>query len=246
MANLVIDIGNTQTKLAIFDEQEIVFFEHFENISNAQIEEIVSGHHIAKAIVSSVKNEAGNGIKLDDKIKIYRFNYQMATNINNLYRTSATLGADRLAAVAAAVGLNPGKNNLVIDAGTCITYDFVDAGKNYYGGSISPGLNMRYKAMNNYTSALPLVSKDPNFSGSTGRDTVTAMQSGVQNGVKYEAEGFINSYMQQYASINIILTGGDGIFLDTLLKNSIFAPYIKNDPYLVLRGLNAIVQEYND
>jgi type III pantothenate kinase len=142
--------------------------------------------------------------------------------------------------------LYPGADNLVIDAGTCITYDYVDAGGNYYGGSISPGLNMRYQAMHNYTSALPLVNADDNFSQMFGTDTQSAMQSGVQNGLKYEIEGFINSYRDGKPQLNILLTGGDGIFFDTVLKNSIFAPYIKNEPYLVLKGLNAAIQQHND
>ncbi len=246
MANLVIDIGNTQTKLAVFDEQEIIFFGHFDTSNSTQIEEIARNNNVSRAIISSVKKDEGLQIRPGSNIKTYRFNYQMATQIHNHYRTPETLGADRLAAVVGAVKANPGKDNLVIDAGSCITYDYVDAGSNYYGGSISPGIAMRYKAMNNYTSALPMVDKDAGFTGRAGHDTKTAMLSGVQNGIRYEAEGFIKSYAQQHTSINITLTGGDGIFLDTLLKNSIFAPYIKNDPYLVLRGLNAIVQEYND
>jgi type III pantothenate kinase len=100
--------------------------------------------------------------------------------------------------------------------------------------------------MHNYTSALPLVNADENFSREFGDDTESAMQSGVQNGIKYELTGFINSYKSNRPAMNMILTGGDGIFFDTLLKNSIFAPYIKNEPYLVLKGLNAAIQQHND
>jgi len=142
--------------------------------------------------------------------------------------------------------LYPDTDNLVIDAGTCVTYDGVDAGGNYYGGSISPGLNMRFEAMHNYTSALPLVSADQEFEKPFGDDTASAMLSGVQNGLKYELTGFIESYRGSRPNLNILLTGGDGIFFDTLLKNSIFAPYIKNEPYLVLKGLNAAIQQHND
>lgn len=244
MANLIADIGNTQTKLAVFNGQEIVFFKHFGSVTAEQLNETARKYNAGKAIISSVKKD--HELQLSESIKTYRFNYQMATQIYNHYRTPETLGLDRLAAVVGAVKVHPGKENLVIDAGTCITYDYADAGNNYYGGSISPGVSMRFKAMNYYTAALPLVDKDTGFSGRFGNDTKTAMLSGVQNGIRYEVEGFIKSYLQQQTNINIILTGGDGIFLDTLLKNSIFAPYIKNDPYLVLRGLNAIVQEYND
>jgi type III pantothenate kinase len=135
---------------------------------------------------------------------------------------------------------------LVIDAGTAITYDWIDAGGNYFGGSISPGLNMRYKALNYYTGKLPLIGADGQFNSNYGSDTTLAIRSGVQNGIKYELTGFIESYQKNEPELNIILTGGDSIFFDTLLKNSIFAPYIKNEPYLVLKGLNAAIQHNND
>jgi len=134
----------------------------------------------------------------------------------------------------------------VIDGGTCITYDWIDAGGNYFGGSISPGVNMRYNALNHYTSSLPLVNTDKIFESNSGDDTETAMLSGVQNGVKFELSGFIESYSKNKNELNIILTGGDSIFFDTLLKNSIFAPCIKIEPHLVLKGLNAAIQKHND
>jgi type III pantothenate kinase len=105
---------------------------------------------------------------------------------------------------------------------------------------------MRYKSLNNYTAALPLIETDATFVDKQGTDTRSSMVSGVQNGIKYELTGFINSYKKDEIEMNIILTGGDSIFFDTLLKNSIFAPYIKIDPYLVLKGLNAAIQNNND
>jgi type III pantothenate kinase len=105
---------------------------------------------------------------------------------------------------------------------------------------------MRYAALHHYTSALPLINADTDFKSAFGADTQTAILSGVQNGIKYELTGFINSYRADRPNLNIVLTGGDGIFFDTLLKNSIFAPYIKNEPYLVLKGLNAALQQHND
>lgn len=246
MPNLVIDIGNTQTKLAVFNEQELVWFGYQEVMDADEINNIIFRYQAGKVIVSSVKKDREWQQQISRQSKLYLFNYQMAKSVHNHYRTPQTLGLDRLAAVAGAADIYPGQASLVIDAGTCITYDYIDAGKNYAGGSISPGLSMRYKAMHNYTDGLPLVCKDENFDRNFGDDTTSAMVSGVQNGIKYEVEGFINSYQKQQPNLNIILTGGDGVFLDTLLKNSIFAPYIKIEPYLVLRGLNAVIKEHND
>ncbi|WCT12818.1 type III pantothenate kinase [Mucilaginibacter jinjuensis] len=246
MPNLVIDIGNTQTKLAVFNDQEMVWFGHQEITDAEAINNIIAKHGIEKVIASSVKKDQDWQQQLSKQSKLYLFNYQMAKSVHNHYRTPQTLGLDRLAAVAGAADMYPGTASLVIDAGTCITYDYIDAGKNYAGGSISPGLNMRYEAMHNYTDGLPLVSKDETFNRNFGDDTTSAMVSGTQNGIKYEVEGFIDSYQKQQPNLNIILTGGDGVFLDTLLKNSIFAPYIKIEPYLVLRGLNAVIKEHND
>ena len=246
MANLVIDIGNTQIKLAVFDHDEMVDTARYEDIDKATISAILEKHSISKAIISSVKKnseawEAG----LKAKTTLLYFNPGIVKSINNRYKTPQTLGADRLAAVVGAHSLFPNKNNLVIDGGTCITYDWVDAGGNYFGGSISPGLKMRYNALNYYTAALPLLEANVDFDGLYGDDTVAAITSGVQNGIKYELMGFIENYSSNKQNINIILTGGDNVFFDTLLKNSIFAPYIKKEPHLVLKGLNAAI-EHND
>jgi type III pantothenate kinase len=247
MANLVIDIGNTFTKAAIFEGDELVFTDHYPSLDNQILETFFSEHTIDKAIVSTVKKQSEDWhALLDQKTKLIFFNAAMAGWINNHYTTPHTLGLDRMAAVIGANYLYPCQNSLVIDGGTCITYDFVDAGANYFGGSISPGLNMRYKALNHYTAVLPVVGQDKSFEGNAGNDTETAIRSGVQNGIKFELNGFIESYAKQNPQLNIILTGGDCIFFDSLLKNSIFAPYIKNEPHLVLKGLNAATQKHND
>ncbi len=246
MANLVIDIGNTQTKLAVFNQSEMVDIARYQDIDNQTIDAILLKYNISKAIVSSVKqNSPAWQTDLEAKISLLHFNAGMVKSIHNHYKTPQTLGADRLAAVLGAHSLFAGENNLVIDGGTCITYDGIDAEGNYFGGSISPGLKMRYNALNHYTAALPLLEADAGFDGWYGNDTVSAITSGVQNGIKYELMGFIESYSAGKQGTNIILTGGDNVFFDTLLKNSIFAPYIKKDPYLVLRGLNAAI-EHND
>ena len=246
MANLVIDIGNTHTKLAVFNRDEMVDMARYEAIDGAIISTVLQKHDINKTIISSVnKNNQAWQPELNAKTTLLHFNTGIVKSINNKYKTPQTLGADRLAAVVGAHNMFPGKNNLVIDGGTCITYDWVDAGGNYFGGSISPGLNMRYNALNHYTAALPLLKADVDFDEFYGNDTVTSITSGVQNGIKYELLGFIENYTTNKQDINIILTGGDNVFFDTLLKNSIFAPYIKKEPYLVLKGLNAAI-EHND
>ena len=247
MANLVIDIGNSYTKIAVFKHDEVVYTHRYQEPDIKTIDDLLHGHGINRAIISTVRKEKGEWeTVLKEKIRLIYFNADMATGIINHYLTPKTLGLDRLAAVVGANYLYPQKNNLVIDGGTCITYDYVDAGANYLGGSISPGLKMRYKALNYYTGALPLLNEDAGFDNTSGNDTQSAITSGVQNGIKYELEGFIESYQHDKKELNIILTGGDSIFFDTLLKNSIFAPYIKIEPQLVLKGLNAAIQKHND
>jgi type III pantothenate kinase len=247
MAQLVIDIGNTLIKAAIFDGYELVEVQYYDEVTHVELQVLLSKYPVKRAIISTVRGAAETwfGI-LEQQVKVLLFNRSMAQGIQNHYSTPQTLGLDRLAGVLGARHLFSADDNLVIDAGTCITYDGIDAQANYYGGSISPGLNMRYKALQHYTAILPLVEADPDFSGYYGDNTINAIRSGVQNGLLYEIEGFIESYQKKARHLNIILTGGDSVFLDTVLKNSIFAGYIKLEPYLVLKGMNAAIQEHND
>jgi type III pantothenate kinase len=152
MANLVFDIGNTYTKLAVFEQDEMIKAEQHEQIETELLDGILRDHRIEKAIISTVKktNEQWQGT-LNEKVPVIYFNAGMTAGITNHYKTPQTLGLDRLAGVIGAHHLYPQSNNLVIDGGTCIKYDYVDARGNYFGGSISPGLNMRYKALNYYT-----------------------------------------------------------------------------------------------
>ncbi|WP_295673928.1 type III pantothenate kinase [uncultured Mucilaginibacter sp.] len=246
--NLVIDIGNTFTKIAVFKQDELVFNAQYQQLDEAIIGDLLIDHQISRAIISTVKNKRDEDWQqfLAQSTSLFYFNAAMNRLIKNHYLSPETLGADRLAAVTGAHYLYPGNDNLVISGGTCITYDWVDAGGNYFGGSISPGLNMRYKALNNYTAGLPLVDADESFSAFFGNNTTSSMLSGVQNGIKYELTGFIESYRANENDLNIVLSGGDSIFFDTLLKNSIFAPCIKIEPYLVLKGLNAAIHNNND
>jgi type III pantothenate kinase len=244
MANLVIDIGNTSTKVAVFSNDDFLYTGQHQKVDADVLKVYFDKYPIKRAILSTVKNTKETWEEsLKQKAKLTYFNAATYKGINNRYLTPETLGADRLAAVIGANYLYPAANNLVIDAGTCITYDMVDNDANYFGGSISPGLNMRYNALNHYTSGLPLVNPDEKFENYYGNNTTSAIQSGVQNGIKHEVTGFIESYLKIHQQLNIILTGGDSIFFDTLLKNSIFAPYIKMEPHLVLKGLNVAIQK---
>jgi type III pantothenate kinase len=247
MINLVIDIGNTLTKIAIFDGAELVKVQQYQQPVIDEVDLLIAGRAVNKVILSTVKKQTEPWqALLEERFTVTRFSSSIATAINNHYRTPQTLGPDRLAAVIGANHLFPQQNNIIISGGTTITYDYVDAEANYFGVSISPGLKMRYKALNYYTGALPLIDADTGFESMYGNDTASAITSGVQNGIKYELTGFIENYIKTQKECNIILSGGDSIFFDTLLKNSIFAPYIKIEPYLVLKGLNAAIQKHND
>src|SRR5581483_8543940 len=172
MANLVIDIGNTLTKIAVFAQNDLLQAEQYQQANAEILLGLIGKFGIKKAIISSVRRESENW---EQEIQRYTaltyFTVDMTAGIQNLYKSPRTLGPDRLAAVIAAYKTYPGQNSLVIDAGTAITYDYVDTEGKYFGGSISPGLNMRYKALNYYTGGLPLIVADNNFNQGYGTDT---------------------------------------------------------------------------
>lgn len=244
MVNLVFDIGNTFAKVAVFEEQHILWTKRYRQITEKLLQQILVKFKPATAIISSVQNKIFLWeAVLEKQLKTFRFQYPMAKSIKNHYQQPEKLGLDRLAAVVGAHFLYPKNSNLVIDAGTCVTYDLVDAEGNYYGGSISPGLKMRFKALKHYTKKLPLIEAETGFDKVSGNNTKEAILSGVQNGLRFEAEGFIKKLTEQDQQTNILLTGGDLNFFDTHLKSSIFAAYVKPEPYLVLKGLNAVIHQ---
>lgn len=244
MISLVFDIGNTFSKVAVFEEQNILWVKRYRQITEKLLQQILNQFKPATAIISSVQNKIFLWeTMLEKQLKTFRFQHQMAKSITNHYQQPEKLGLDRLAAVVGAHFLYPKNSSLVIDAGTCITYDSVDAEGNYYGGSISPGLKMRFKALKHFTKKLPLIEAEINFAQISGNNTQNAILSGIQNGLRYEAEGFIKKHAEQQQQTNILLTGGDLNFFDTHLKNSIFAAYVKPEPYLVLKGLNAVIHQ---
>ncbi len=236
--NLIIDIGNTNTKIAVFQSYNIIEIDVF-NVENTfdGINKFLSKYNaVNNTIISNVstiknstiinKTELNKAYFLSDKLKL---------PFNNMYKSKETLGSDRKALVSAAIKHYPNNNVLIIDAGTCITTDFIDATGNYYGGSISPGINMRYDVLSEKTSNLPkLEKKIP--SQIIGSSTEDSIHSGVINGIVHEIKEYISLYEKQYKDINIILTGGDSDFLSKPLKISIFA----NRNFL-LEGLNFIL-----
>jgi type III pantothenate kinase len=248
MINLVIDVGNSFTKVAIFDNREIVDLFKFDQFAVDNLPGVVKRRVIDHAIISTVDQDVESLEEyLKSKYNYIRFHTGIHSNIINHYKTPQTLGLDRFAAVIGAAAVLPVKNCLIIDAGTCITYDFVDKDMNYWGGSISPGLSMRFKAVNTFTERLPLFEYDPEFNSYYGTETKSAILSGIQQGLVHEALGFIQDYASNYSDLHVILCGGDVKFFDTRLKNSIFADSLKTEPQLVLIGLNEVIhQNTND
>ncbi len=236
--NLVIDIGNSQIKTAVFKDDIIIDKEIFSKKDlYYRLVNISVKHKISYAILSSVG-------KIDDSVfkKIQNLFHLVVLNANtklpfkNKYETPQTLGVDRIALIAAAVNQYPNTNVLVIDAGSCITYDFVDDKKDYFGGAISPGITMRYKALNFNTANLPQLSISETIPNK-GTSTEKAIHLGVLKGIIFEIEGVIRQYKAENQKLTVILTGGDIIFLARNIKSTIFA-----NPIFLLEGLNSILR----
>ncbi len=234
---LAIDIGNTRIKAGVFEGDELIDVKAIDYASINELHDVAETYGVKRAIVSSVSLDAAAVVKVLRAIPaVLTVDAQTVIPFKNAYSTPETLGVDRIAAIAAACVRNPGVNSLVIDCGTCITYDFIDSTATYLGGAISPGINLRLKAMNDYTDRLPL----PDFripETFVGNSTENALLSGVFFGVLSEIDGAIDHYRQQFGSIKTIICGGDALLFEKHLKNNIFAA-----PDLVLEGLNQILQ----
>ncbi|WOD44400.1 type III pantothenate kinase [Hwangdonia lutea] len=237
--NLIVDVGNTYVKLAVFKDdaikrKDVIKLEHLLNHIDFLKKEYKS---ISKVILSSVGKLQDDTVNyIDEHFSLIRLNSDTNLPFTNLYSTPKTLGIDRIALVSASVNKFPENNALIIDAGTCITYDFVNNKNEYLGGAISPGIRMRYKSLHNLTANLPLLETEiPN--SITGNSTNASIHSGVVHGVLKEIEGVIRDYELKYSDLTVILTGGDANFLSKQLKSSIFA----NSNFL-LEGLNYILQ----
>jgi type III pantothenate kinase len=235
--NLIIDVGNTRVKAAVYKEDTLIELYVFKkSILVSKVREINKKHAVLSAIMSSVALITDKKVeKLQSILPFLLLNASTKVPFINLYQTPKTLGVDRIALMTSAVKLYPNKNVLVIDAGTCITFDFINDKKEYFGGAISPGIKMRYRSLHTFTSKLPLLEKKQvhNF---IGNNTTESIDSGVVNGVCQEIDGVISQYKKKYSLLTVVLTGGDSIFLAKQLKSSIFA----NQNFL-LQGLNEIL-----
>lgn len=222
---LVVDIGNTQIKGAVFEKDSLIFQIKFPyELLQKEIEKILKEFfRIEVLVIASVgKLEKEAFSFLQNRIKIHYIHRDSIFPFVNNYSTPATLGIDRMVLAAGAVFQFPKQNRLIIDVGTCITYDFVDAANVYHGGAISPGIRLRYEAMHNFTAKLPLLEKEEPKS-IIGDSTAQSMHAGVIHGITFEIDGYITELQRQNENFIIILTGGDANFLAKRLKNTIFA-----------------------
>ena len=235
--NLVVDIGNSSLKVAIFDKKLMTSKFIYTNQSLNIFSDLFKNNVIDNCLISNVSTIDKNIL---DFLKINSNLFSINESINlpfiNLYKTKNTLGHDRIALVSAAAIDFPDQNILIIDAGTCITYDFKNRKNEYLGGSISPGLMIRFKALNSETVNLPLLKTYLN-NKLIGNDTNSSIISGVVNGLISEIDGIINQYQERFKNIKIILTGGDSDFLLNKIKNTIFA-----DQNFLLKGLNYLIE----
>ncbi|MGF1638772.1 MAG: type III pantothenate kinase [Cyclobacteriaceae bacterium] len=235
---VVIDIGNTRTKIGLFDGNNFVRTEFVTD--ETQVADVISNLRPSSIILSSVGNDMDELREiLKEFCPVLKFKNTTPVPIELDYESRDTLGVDRLAGVVGAFTLFPGHACLVIDAGTCITYDVIDADGVYRGGAISPGTAMRFKAMHKFTARLPMKELSENLS-LPGKDTGNCMNSGVAYGTAFEMEGMIDYFEKQYRPLKTILCGGDAIFFESKIKRYIFA-----NSDLVLVGLNSILQ-YNE
>lgn len=240
MKTICFDFGNTRLKAAIFENDDFVEEIILPNDEVFTLERLLNIHQPQKTILSSVvhHNPAIEPL-LASRTKFHKLSHLTRINFSTPVGKPETIGADRLALAAAAVYFYPGKNNLVISLGTCITYNFINQYHQFMGGSISPGMEMRFKAMQVFTAKLPLVQPEWNFP-LIGYDTKTNMQSGVIAGITYEMAGFIESYAEKYSNFNVVLTGGDTPYFAGQLKNRIFA-----DSNFLFKGLYALSETNN-
>lgn len=230
---LVLDIGNTRTKFGLFQGDTLLEQGHWEEPQAAELLPAVKNGSVKRGLLSFSGSAEW---PLPNHITWLQLGPDTPLPFKNAYGTPHSLGRDRMALVAGAQAEFPGKHCLVVDLGTCITFDFLEAGKVYQGGAISPGWRMRLHAMHEFTARLPLLEDLPKVVDLVGKTTEECMYSGVFNGILNELEGVINHYRTRYPDVAVVLTGGDHPVFAEQLKNGIFAR-----PFLQLNGLNRIL-----
>jgi len=236
--NLAIDIGNTLQKIAVFSNDDCVLTKSLPLINEEVLEEIFQQFSIKNSIVSSVAELDTQIIELlKSNTQLLLYSHETKLPIKNRYSSVETLGLDRIANAVGAVALFPKKNVLSIQAGTCIVLDFVNKKGEYLGGSISPGIQMRFDLLHKKTKKLPQIAAQHPPRVLLGTDTESSIICGALNGICYEIDGFIDDYRTEYEDIIVLFTGGDSPYLQKLIKNTIFAA-----PNLVLKGLNEIIK----
>lgn len=243
MKNLIVDVGNSSAKIALFDggtliEQLCVSHEALPQALCEQAEDTSVGAAIISSVIPLSQETEDALAALPSPF--LRMSAQLKMPFRIAYKTPNTLGPDRLAAVAEAYAQQPGHDILVIDAGTAITYDVITADGTYHGGQISPGINMRFKALHHFTGKLPLISREGERTP-VGNTTETAIREGVLQGVDKEIRGYIDEYTSKYPGLLVFLTGGDSFLLDNRTKSRTFA-----DNLLVTKGLNRILTLNNE
>jgi type III pantothenate kinase len=237
---LVIDLGNTFQKLAVFSGEEMVYVEISEQITMKLLLSIFNRFAIISAIISSViHHDKEIESFINSRCQCVVLDHNTALPLLNKYESTETLGKDRLAAAVAGNHFFSHNDVLVIDAGTCIKYDFINSKSEYHGGAISPGLRMKFNALHTFTEKLPLVELN-HFNALVGKTTSESLLSGVINGTLAEIDGIIDRYREIYPQIQVVLSGGDAEYLVSKLKNKTFAV-----SYIVLNGLK-IILDYND
>ena len=234
---LVIDIGNTFSKWAVFEGDEIVSKNQAQDLGVETLKAEIDFDVITSCIISSTRKKPTDLItKLKEYFICIWLDKKTKLPFVNKYATPQTLGNDRMALVAAAASEFPKKNVLVIDAGTCITYEMLTSENHYLGGAISPGVEMRFKSLNYFTENLPLLEADllDNFIGDS---TESCINSGVVNGVIQEIDGVINQYKNRFENLIVVITGGGAFYFANAIKNNFFAR-----PEFIIKGLNYIAK----
>jgi type III pantothenate kinase len=235
--NLIVDIGNTCLKIALFEKNNLIKKSYLLDNYLDNIKNILSKNPVENSIVSNVGEINDELISvLNDNTDLVLFKNILKLPFKNTYSSKETLGQDRIALVSSASYQFPDENVLIIDAGTCITYDFKNHNNEYIGGGISPGIKMRFKSLNLFTSKLPLIDVFDDFE-LIGNNTKESLISGVVNGTTMEIDGIIQQYCDKFKNIRIILTGGDSKFLLKRIKNTIFA-----DQNFLTKGLNYLLE----